>query len=67
MCVFRGQKIQTSVERMLRIWKDRRLYDNAFLKELTSLIEPATKPEVEESVAEFKVSLIWRLRRYGHT
>ena len=51
----RGQKIQTSVERMFRIWKERRLYDNAFLKELNQLIEPSQKPEVAGPVSEFKV------------
>jgi len=55
---FRGQKIQTSVERMFRIWKERRLYDNAFLKELSLLIEPAAKPQVDTSVAEFKVGVV---------
>ena len=35
---FSGQKFQTSVERVLRIWKDRRVYENRFVKELELLI-----------------------------
>lgn len=52
---FRGQKIQTSIERMFRIWKDRRVYSNAFLKELELLIEPVRKSQVNESLPDFKV------------
>lgn len=52
----RGQKIQTSVERMFRIWKDRRVYSNAFLKELELLIEPVRKTQVNEPLPDFKVS-----------
>ena len=43
---------------MLRIWKERRLYDNAFLKELNSLIEPARKPEVNEPIPDFEVGVV---------
>lgn len=57
MCVFRGQKIQTSVERMFRIWKERRVYSNAFLKELEMLIEPVRKTQVNEPLPDFKVLL----------
>ena len=31
-----GQKIQTSVERMIRIWKERKIFKNNFLSELTT-------------------------------
>ena len=60
ICVYRGQKIQTSVERMFRIWKERRVYDNTFLKELELLIEPTRKPEVAAAKAapSFKVSIV---------
>lgn len=53
--MFRGQKIQTSIERMFRIWKERRVYSNAFLKELELLIEPVRKSQVNESLPDFKV------------
>lgn len=54
--VYRGQKIQTSVERMFRIWKERRVYDNAFLKELELLIEPTRKAETPTKASpSFKV------------
>lgn len=33
-----GQKFQTSVERVLRIWKERKVYDGQFVKELQLLI-----------------------------
>ncbi len=62
MCVFffiffRGQKIQTSVERMFRIWKERRVYDNSFLKELEQLIEPARQAQTPSQLTgpSFKV------------
>lgn len=57
LCVFRGQKIQTSVERMFRIWKDRRVYDNSFLKELEQLIEPSRQSQapVQPTGPSFKV------------
>ena len=60
VCPFRGQKIQTSVERMFRIWKERRVYDNTFLKELEQLIEPTRKPDVAATKAapSFKVSIV---------
>ena len=35
---FRGEKIHTSVQRMFRIWKERKVYDNGFLHELEQLI-----------------------------
>lgn len=35
---FRGEKIHTSVQRMFRIWKERKVYDNGFLRELEQLI-----------------------------
>ena len=55
--LFRGQKIQTSVERMFRIWKDRRVYDNSFLKELEQLIEPARQSQAPSQLTgpSFKV------------
>lgn len=34
----RGEKIHTSVQRMFRIWKERKVYDNGFLRELEQLI-----------------------------
>ena len=44
---------------MFRIWKERRVYDNVFLKELELLIEPARKSESAPRVAPvFKVSLL---------
>ena len=52
---YRGQKIQTSIERMFRIWKERRVYSNAFLKELEHLIEPAKATPVNEPAPDFKV------------
>ena len=33
-----GQKIQSSVERMIRIWRDRKVYDKSFLKQLEQLL-----------------------------
>ena len=39
-----GQKIQTSIERMFRIWKDRKVYNSQFLRELETLIEPTKAP-----------------------
>lgn len=41
---------------MFRIWKDRRVYSNAFLKELELLIEPVRKTQVNEPLPDFKVS-----------
>lgn len=35
---FRGEKIHTSVQRIFRIWKERKVYDNGFLRELEQLI-----------------------------
>ena len=40
---------------MFRIWKERRLYSNAFLKELELLIEPVRKSQVNDSLPDFKV------------
>lgn len=54
-CFIRGQKIQTSIERMFRIWKERKVYSNAFLKELELLIEPVRKTQVNEALPDFKV------------
>ena len=33
-----GQKIQSSVERMFRIWRDRKVYDKVFVKRLDQLL-----------------------------
>ena len=33
-----GQKIQSSVERMFRIWRDRKVYDKVFVKQLDQLL-----------------------------
>ena len=58
MFALRGQKIQTSVERMFRIWKERRVYDNSYLKELEQLIEPSRKSQTSSSqpaASSFKV------------
>lgn len=57
--MIRGQKIQTSVERMFRIWKERKVYSNAFLKELEMLIEPVRKTQVNEALPDFKVTLCY--------
>ena len=35
---FSGQKIQSSVERMFRIWRDRKVYDKVFVKQLDQLL-----------------------------
>ena len=35
---FSGLKIQTSVERIFRIWKERHIYDSSFLKQLQGAI-----------------------------
>ena len=40
---------------MLKIWKERRVYDSIFMGELEMIIEP-TKPQTQEAKpAEFKV------------
>ena len=36
--LFSGQKIQSSVERMFRIWRDRKVYDKEFVKCLDQLL-----------------------------
>ena len=36
--VYSGQKIQTSVERMIRIWKERKIFKHKFVTELISLL-----------------------------
>ncbi len=43
---------------MFRIWKERRIYSNAFLKELELLIEPTRKSQVNESLPDFKVFIL---------
>ena len=44
---------------MFRIWKERRVYDNVFLKELELLIEPSHKTETPVRVTPvFKVSFM---------
>ena len=58
--VFRGQKIQTSVERMFRIWKERRVYDNSFLKELEQLIEPARQAQTPSQLTGPSFKVGWR-------
>ena len=58
MCLFRGQKIQTSIERLFRIWKERHVYNTAFLKELEMLIEPVRKTQVNEALPDFKVCYV---------
>ena len=42
---------------MFRIWKERRIYSNMFLKELEMLIEPVRNPEVvaDNAVPDFNV------------
>lgn len=40
--LFSGQKIQSSVERMFRIWRDRKVYDKAFVKQLDQLLSGET-------------------------
>jgi regulator of Ty1 transposition protein 103 len=50
-----GQKIQSSVERMLRIWRERKVYDKAFVKQLDQLLS-GSQPE-EEEAAETAVSV----------
>ena len=44
--VISGQKIQSSVERMLRIWRERKVYDKAFVKQLDQLLS-GSQPEEE--------------------
>lgn len=46
---------------MFRIWKERRVYSNVFLKELELLIEPAKKTQVNEPLPDFKViiEVVW--------
>ena len=42
---------------MFRIWKERRVYDNSFLKELEQLIEPARQSQTPSQLTgpSFKV------------
>ena len=48
-----GQKFQTSVERVLRIWKDRRVYENRFVKELQLLIGKERKTNKDRDMYDF--------------
>ncbi len=49
------------MERMLRIWKERKVYSNAFIKELEELIEPEKAKERAEAPhqATFKVRSLY--------
>ncbi|XP_065912784.1 regulation of nuclear pre-mRNA domain-containing protein 2-like isoform X2 [Dysidea avara] len=49
MQIISGQKIQTSVERMIRIWKERKIFKHKFVTELISLLEPE-KVEPEKKI-----------------
>ena len=42
-----GQKIQSSVERMFRIWRERKVYDKVFVRQLELLLsgQPSTTGE----------------------
>ena len=40
-----GQKIQSSVERMFRIWRERKVYDNDFVQLLDQLLSGAAQSE----------------------
>eukprot|EP00731_Ephydatia_muelleri_P016564 Em0009g988a len=55
-----GQKIQSSVERMLRIWRDRKVYDSAYIKELLQSIDTKkTEKSQGPSVGDdFKLTLV---------
>ena len=44
-CVCSDQKIQSSVERMLRIWRDRKVYGKAFVRHLEQLLSGKTDHE----------------------
>ena len=52
VCVISGQKIQSSVERMLRIWRERKVYDKAFVKHLDQLL-CGSQSEEEEGISLF--------------
>ncbi len=55
----RGQKIQTNVQRMMKIWKDRRVYTAEFIEQMAIILEPIKPQTVAQDAkpTEFKVSL----------
>jgi hypothetical protein len=54
--IIRGLNIKTSVGRILNIWKERKIYDNTFLKELEDVIGLDCDDQGGEKM-NFKVNL----------
>ena len=42
-----GQKIQSSVERMFRIWRERKVYDKIFVRRLDTLLSSGKSGQEE--------------------
>ncbi|XP_003389152.1 PREDICTED: regulation of nuclear pre-mRNA domain-containing protein 2-like [Amphimedon queenslandica] len=53
----RGLKIQTSVERIIHIWRERRVFEEEYLNELDEILESKNVAAQSEKI-DFKISLL---------
>lgn len=55
--VFRDEKIQSKISRIIKIWEERGVYDDSYLADLTGLLTtPIQKLKLADPVQEFQVS-----------
>lgn len=54
--LFRDEKIQSKISRIIKIWEERTVYDDSYLADLTGLLTtPIQKLKLNDPVQEFQV------------
>lgn len=56
--IFRDEKIQSKISRIIKIWEERVVYDDNYLSDLTGLLTtPIQKLKLADPVQDFQVSI----------
>lgn len=62
MYIFRDDKIQAKISRIIKIWEERTVYDDSYLTDLTGLLTtPIQKLKLSDPVQEFQVNINLKL------
>lgn len=63
--IFRDEKIQGKISRIIKIWEERAVYDDNYLGDLTGLLTtPIQKLKLADPVQEFQVRIYFELIFY---
>ena len=60
----RESHVWQSVQRIFKIWEERRVYPSAFIAKLNNLLNPPTQDKEVKVAADFTVSFLFSLKYF---